>query len=55
MAGRLFVKLNPNPLAHYLGQFPKAGSLAMEQIQKSGCGKSAIVKSPPKINPMQLF
>ena len=54
VAWRLLVKLNPNPLADNLAQFPKARSLVIEQVQKSRCGKSAIVKSPPKINLMQL-
>ena len=35
MAWRLFVKLNPNPLADNLAQFPKARSLVIKQVQNS--------------------
>ena len=55
VARRLLVKLNPNPLAHYLGQFPKAGGFIIKQVANSCRLQSAIVKSLPKINPMQLF
>jgi hypothetical protein len=48
-------KLNPNPLANHFGQFPKARSLVIEDVQNLLCRKSAIVKSPSKINPMRLF
>ena len=32
VAGRLLVKLNPNPFANHFGQFPKAGGFVIEQI-----------------------
>ena len=55
VAGRLLVKLNPNPFAHYLGQFPKARGFIIKKVANF-CGReSAIVKSLPKINPTQLF
>jgi len=47
-------KLNPNPLAYNLAQFPKARRLVVKQIQNFLGGKSAIVKSSFKINPLQL-
>ena len=47
-------KLNPNPLADNLAQFPKAGGLMVEHVQYFRCRKSTIVKSPLKINPLQL-
>jgi len=37
MARRLLVKLNPNPLADNLTQFPKTRGLVINQVQKSGC------------------
>jgi hypothetical protein len=54
VARLLASKLNPNPLADNLTQFPKARSFVVKQVQNSGCRKSAIVKSLPKINPMQF-
>jgi hypothetical protein len=49
------VKLNPNPLAHYLRQFPKARGLMVEQVQDLRCGKSPVLESEFEINPMRLF
>jgi hypothetical protein len=46
--GGCFVKLNPNPLADNLAQFPKARGLVIEQVQKFRCGKSPVLKSEPK-------
>jgi hypothetical protein len=54
--GRLFVrKLNPNPLADNLTQFPKTGRLVIKHVQDFVRRKSAIEKSLPEINPMQWF
>jgi hypothetical protein len=55
VARLLFLKLNPNPLAHYLAQFPKARSLMVEQVNNLRCGKSPVLKSESEINPMQWF
>jgi len=55
VARRLLVKLNPNPFANYLGQFPKARGFVIEQVQHFRCRKCPVVKPLPKINPMQLF
>jgi hypothetical protein len=53
--GRLFLgKLNPNPFADNLAQFPKAGRVVIEHVQHFRCRKSAIEKSLPEVNPMQL-
>jgi hypothetical protein len=49
------VKLNPNPLAHYLGQFPKARGLVIKHVQEFFRGKSPVLKSEFEINPMRLF
>jgi hypothetical protein len=38
-----------------LAQFPKAGRFVIERVQNLRCRKSAIVKSLPEINPMQLL
>jgi hypothetical protein len=54
-AGLLLPKLNPNPLANNLAQFPKTRGLVIKHVQNFRCGKTAIVKSLPEINPMQLF
>jgi hypothetical protein len=54
LRGLPVVKLNPNPLAHYLRQFPKAGCLVIEQVQEFFCGKSPVLKSESEINPMRL-
>jgi hypothetical protein len=51
----LLPKLNPNPFADNLTQFPKARRLVVEHVQDSVCGKTAIVKSQSEINPMQWF
>jgi hypothetical protein len=54
--GGLFLrKLNPNPLADNLTQFPKARGLVIKHVQHFVRRKSAIEKSPPEINPMQWF
>jgi hypothetical protein len=55
VARRLLVKLNPNPLSNHFGHLPKAGGFIIKQVANSCGGESAIVKSLPKINPMQLF
>jgi hypothetical protein len=52
--GLFLSKLNPNPLADNLTQFPKAGRLVIEHVQHFICRKSAIEKSLPEVNPMQL-
>jgi hypothetical protein len=53
---RLFLpKLNPYPLADNLTQFPKARRLVIEHVQNFWRRKSAIEKSLPEINPVQLF
>ena len=52
---RLFIlKLNPNPLAHYLRQFPKTRCLVVEQVQEFFRGKSPVLESEFEINPMRL-
>jgi hypothetical protein len=51
----LVVKLNPNPFADNLAQFPKARRLVIEHVQNFGCRESAIEISLLKINPMQLL
>jgi hypothetical protein len=48
------VKLNPNPLAHYLRQFPKARGLVVQHVEEFLCGKSPILESESEINPMRL-
>jgi hypothetical protein len=55
VARLLGLKLNPNPLADNLAQFPKARSVTVEQVNDLRCEKSPVLKSPPKINPVQLF
>ncbi len=53
---RLFaLKLNPNPLADNLAQFPKARCLVVEQVNDLRCGKSPILESKSEINLMQWF
>jgi hypothetical protein len=51
----LLAKLNPNPLADNLTQFPKTRRVVIEHVQDSVCRKTAIVKSLLEINPMQWF
>jgi hypothetical protein len=48
------VKLNPNPLAHYLRQFPKARCFVVEQVEEFLCGKSPILETEFEINPVWL-
>jgi len=55
VARLLLVKLNPNPLADYLAQFPKAGRLLVEHVNNLRCGKSPVLESESEINPTQLF
>ena len=55
VARLLLLKLNPNPLADNLAQFPKAGGLMVEQVQNLRCGKSPVLKSESEINLMQWF
>ena len=50
----LLPKLNPNPLADNLAQFPKARRLVVEQVNDLRCGKSPVLKSESEINPGQL-
>jgi hypothetical protein len=50
----LLLKLNPNPFADNLAQFPKARGFMVEHVQNFRRRKSAIVESLPEINPMQL-
>jgi hypothetical protein len=54
VAWLLLLKLNPNPLADNLAQFPKTRGFMVEHVQNFGCRKSAIVKSLTEISPMQL-
>jgi hypothetical protein len=54
VARLLALKLNPNPLADNLAQFPKARSLAVEHVNNLRCGKSTVLESESEINPMQL-
>jgi hypothetical protein len=46
------IKPYPNPLADYLGQFPKARGL---DVQELFGGKCPVLDSPPEINPVRLF
>jgi hypothetical protein len=39
------IKLNPNPFAHYLRQFPKARSLVIKHVQEFFRGKSRMAVS----------
>jgi hypothetical protein len=55
VARLLLLKLNPNPLADNLAQFPKAGCFMVKQVNDLRCGKSPVLKSESEINPMQLF
>ena len=55
LRGCLIVKLNPNPLADNLAQFPKARCLVVKQVQDLRCGKSPVLESESEINLMQLF
>ena len=55
VAGLLALKLNPNPFADNLAQFPKAGCFMVKQVNDLRCGKSPVLKSESEINPMQLF
>jgi hypothetical protein len=55
VARLLVLKLNPNPLADNLAQFPKAWRLVIEHVQDFICRKSAIEKSLPEVNAMQWF
>ena len=55
VARLLLVKLNPNPLADNLAQFPKARSLMVKQVNDLRCGKSPILETESEINRMQLF
>lgn len=53
---RLFIlKLNPNPLADYLGQFPKARLPLAEHVQDLRGGKCPVLESLPEINLLGLF
>jgi hypothetical protein len=55
VARLLLLKLNPNPLADNLAQFPKARGLAVEHVNNLRCGKSPVLETESEINPMQLF
>jgi hypothetical protein len=55
VARLLFLKLNPNPLADNLAQFPKAGCLVVKQVNDLRCGKFPVLKSESEINLMQWF
>jgi len=55
VARLLALKLNPNPLADNLAQFPKARRFVVEQIQNLRCGKSPVLESQSEINLMQGF
>jgi len=55
VAWLLLLKLNPNPLADNLAQFPKAGCLIVKQVNDLRCGKSPVLETESEVNPMQLF
>jgi len=55
VAWLLLPKLNPNPLADNLTQFPKARSLIVEHVQNLRRGKSPVLKTESRINPLRLF
>jgi hypothetical protein len=55
IARLLVVKLNPNPLADNLAQFPKARGLVVEHFNDLRCGKSPVLEAESEINPMQWF
>jgi hypothetical protein len=55
VARLLFLKLNPNPLADNLAQFPKSRRLVVEQVNDLRCGKSPVQESQSEINLMQWF
>ncbi len=49
------VKVNPNPFANYLRQFPKARGVVIEHVQEFFRGKSPVLESEFEINPLRLF
>jgi hypothetical protein len=55
VARLLLPKLNPNPFADNLAQFPKARGLVVEHVNDLRCGKSPVLKSESEINLMQWF
>jgi hypothetical protein len=55
VARLLLLKLNPNPLADNLAQFPKARRLVVKQVNDLRSGKSPVLETESEINPMQLF
>jgi len=55
VARLLLPKLNPNPFADNLAQFPKARSLMVEQVNDLRRGKSPVLETESEINLMQLF
>jgi hypothetical protein len=55
VARLLALKLNPNPLADNLAQFPKARRFVIEQVNDLRSGKSPVLETKSKINPMQLI
>ena len=52
LARLLALKLNPNPFADNLAQFPKAGRLVVEQVNDLRCGKSPVLETESEINRM---
>jgi hypothetical protein len=55
VAWLLFLKLNPNPLADNLAQFPKSRCLVVKQVNDLRCGKSPVLESQSEIKLMQWF
>lgn len=53
VARLLLVKLNPNPLADNLAQFPKARGFVVEQVNDLCRGKSPVLETESEINLMQ--
>jgi len=50
----LAVKLNPNPPAHYLGQFPKLRCLPANKVQKRFRPQSPVPMPSGEVNSLQL-
>ena len=49
----LLFKLNPNPLANHIAQFPNPRGLQADQVEDLGRGQSPIYPSLSEINLMQ--
>jgi hypothetical protein len=55
VARLLVLKLNPNPLADNLAQFPKARGLVVKHFNHLRRRKSPVLESASEINSMQWF